>query len=404
MFLDKLCTRFSRLVLLALLPLFPVAAHATSPGQDPFYLNAAPDPGASAGDVLASRSSTFALKPFLADMWQVIYQTENANAETIAVSGTVIVPKTRWPWWRGKRPIVGYSVGTRGLGDACAPSYTLSTGLDYEGLFIRALLDKGYAVAISDYEGLGTPGTHTYMVGPSQGRAALDMIRAAQRLPQAGLSSNAPVGLLGYSQGGGAAGWAAELAASYAPELNIRGAALGGVPGDLGATAEFLDGRLALAFALFAAVGLDTAYDELALETYLNARGQDLLEDADQLCLVSIDGIATLLDAAFTSIDDYVTSNPLETPAWQFRLGEQELGHNPPTMPIYQYHAVVDEIVPYAQARDLRRTWCDQGVNVTWVNLPAEHALGLVQGFPGALHWLGDRLAGWSAWGNCWLP
>lgn len=37
----------------------------------------------------------------------------------------------------------------------------------------------------------------------------------------------------GYSGGGHAAGWAAQLANEYAPELNIIGAALGGVPADL---------------------------------------------------------------------------------------------------------------------------------------------------------------------------
>ena len=35
---------------------------------------------------------------------------------------------------------------------------------------------------ISDYQGLGTPGLHTYMVGPAQGHAVLDMARAAERL------------------------------------------------------------------------------------------------------------------------------------------------------------------------------------------------------------------------------
>ena len=133
---------------------------------------------------------------------------------------------------------------------------------------------------MSDYQGLGTPGPHTYMVGPAQGRAVLDIARAAQRLPGTGLSSSSPVGLMGYSQGGGAAGWAAELAATYAPELQVKGSVLGGVPGDLTATAEFLDGSLFVAFALMASLGLDAAYPELDLERYLNPRGQELVQTA----------------------------------------------------------------------------------------------------------------------------
>lgn len=378
------------------------------PSDDPFYLEAAPEPGAAPGTVLDARPATFTLDPANrtpvpgVKAWQVVYQSRNATGEEVAVTGTVLVPTT--PWLVGRRPIVGYSVGTRGLGDDCAPSYTLTQGADYEGAFIKAVLAQGWAVAISDYEGLGTAGTHTYMVGPSQGRAALDVIRAAQRLPEAGLSTKAPVGLMGYSQGGGAAGWAAELAASYAPELAIKGAAVGGVPGDLAATAEFLDGSLAVAFAFMAAVGLDTAYDELDLGQYLNDRGHELLATADELCLVSVDGFSTLIHTAFTHIDDYVTANPLDTPAWQARLAQQELGHVKPSMPVFQYHGVVDEIVPYGQARDLRRAWCDRGARVTWSTLPGEHLLGLVEGVTPAIAWLSARFAGVPSLGNCLLP
>jgi hypothetical protein len=400
--------RSARLVAVACVAVLVLASCDLAPDEDPFYLDAGAAPGAEAGDVIAARPSVFTLDPVGqtpapgVSSWQVVYQSENATGEDVAVSGTVLVPTT--PWAFGPRPVVGYTVGTRGLGDRCAPSYTLSQGADYEGLFINALLAQGWAVAVSDYEGLGTPGTHTYMVGPAQGRAALDVVRAAQRLPEAGLSPDAPVGLMGYSQGGGAAGWAAELAPTYAPELDVVGAAVGGVPGDLAATAEFLDGNLAVAFALMAAVGLDTAYDELDLDSYLNDRGRELVATADELCLVSVDGFSTLIGTAFTDIDDYVTTNPLDTPAWQARLAEQELGHVSPGVPVFQYHGLVDEIVPYGQARDLRRSWCNRGTRVTWTSLPGEHLLGMVEGQPLAVTWLGARFAGLPSLGNCWLP
>jgi pimeloyl-ACP methyl ester carboxylesterase len=112
-----------------------------------------------------------------------------------------------------------------------------SEGLEYESLFIKGLIERGYAVALTDYQGLGTAGVHTYMNRVAQGRAVLDAVRAAQRLSGSGLSSLNPVGLVGYSQGGGASAAAAELAASYAPELKVKGAVAGAVPADLGAVA-----------------------------------------------------------------------------------------------------------------------------------------------------------------------
>jgi hypothetical protein len=68
------------------------------------------------------------------------------------------------------------------------------------------------------------------MIGRSQGSALLDAVRAARGLPAAGLSTNSPVGLYGYSQGGGASGWAAQIQPDYAPELSRSGVVAGGTP------------------------------------------------------------------------------------------------------------------------------------------------------------------------------
>lgn len=142
----------------------------------------------------------------------------------------------------GKRPLVTFAVGTRGLGDTCAPSKTLANGTNYEAAIINSFLSRGWAVVVTDYQGLGTPGAHTYVVGRREGRSVLDAARAAQRLAGSGLDATTPVGVYGYSQGGGAAAWAAELAASYAPELDLKGVVEGGVPADLPAVASGLDG------------------------------------------------------------------------------------------------------------------------------------------------------------------
>ena len=394
---------------LALAVLALTACDPPFPSDDPFYEPPSPLPAGQNGDVITSRASRFTLDPInkapVAGITstQVLYRSTDALGAPMAVTGTVLVPDAPWTG-PGSRPLVSYAVGTRGVGDDCAPSYTLAQGADYEGLFIKAAVDQGWAVAISDYQGLGTPGLHTYMVGPAQGHAVLDMARAAQRLPGTGLSSATPVGLMGYSQGGGAAGWAAELAGSYAPDLKIKGSVLGGVPGDLAATAEFLDGSLAVAFALMAAIGLDAAYPELNLENYLNARGQELIETSQDLCLVDVDGFGTLIDTAFTDIDDYVTTNPLDTTAWQARLEGTKLGKARPNAPVLQYHGAIDEIVPFPQAADLRRTWCTKGTTVDWNVLPAEHVLGLVQGQVLAIPWMSSRFAGLPTWGNCFLP
>lgn len=266
---------------------------------------------------------------------------------------------------------------------------------------MAAALARGWAVAVTDYQGLGTPGTHTYMVGPAQGRAVLDVARAAQRLPGTGLARTGPVGIMGYSQGGGAAGWAGQLARPYAPELRVAGIAAGGVPGDLVATADFLDGSPAVALALMAAVGFDAAHPDLRLDSYLNDRGRDLIARAGQLCLASVDGAATLVSAAFTRRADYVTRDPLATPAWRQRLDASRLGGTRPAAPVFQYHGLVDEIVPYDQAVATRDRWCARGAEVTFVPLPAEHVAGVVEGIPLGMEFLAARFAGRPATSTC---
>ncbi len=381
------------------------AATAATPDKDPFYTS--PSSTAAPGTIVRSRTAKFTLDPFFKfatpgiRSTQVIYSSQTGQGQPINISGTVLVPTARWRG-QGQRPLVTYGVGTRGVGDACAPSYTMSQGTDYEGLFLYAALQRGWAVAVSDMRGLGTPGQHTYEVGRDQGKALLDMARAAERLPGSGLDGASPVGIMGYSQGGTSAGWATELAPSYAPELNLKGTAAGGVPADLLAVAKGLDGGPFVAFAFLASLGYDAAYPELNLPSYLNAQGKDLLAKSENVCLVSVDGIGTFLGTAFKKIDDYVTTNPLNTPQWQARLNENKLGSVKPTVPVFQYHGQIDEIIPFSQAETLRNTWCAMGANVTWKTYPlAEHLLGMIAGAGPAMDFLSDRFAGKPVSGNC---
>jgi dipeptidyl aminopeptidase/acylaminoacyl peptidase len=122
--------------------------------------------------------------------------------------------------------VASWAHGTSGLADTCAPSK--DPGVVSGTPYLRELLDAGFAVVATDYEGLGTPGLHPYLVGESEGRSVLDAARAAAALPDAGASSNVIV--YGHSQGGHAVLFAGELAPSYAPDLNLLGVAAGAPP------------------------------------------------------------------------------------------------------------------------------------------------------------------------------
>ncbi len=85
----------------------------------------------------------------------------------------------------------------------------------------RRWVRAGYAVAATDYEGLGTPGQLPYAVGISAGRSVLDAARAVRHLGHGTVGSR--VVFEGHSEGGHAVLWADELARRYAPELRPQG-------------------------------------------------------------------------------------------------------------------------------------------------------------------------------------
>lgn len=124
-------------------------------------------------------------------------------------------------------PVFAFAPGTTGMGDQCAASReqpAVKNWANYESHLV-AYAGQGYAVIMTDYEGLGDPSRiHHYMVGELEGRSVLDSVRALFNLPDSKtLIDKNRVFLAGYSQGGHAAFWADRLVESYAPELSVQG-------------------------------------------------------------------------------------------------------------------------------------------------------------------------------------
>jgi pimeloyl-ACP methyl ester carboxylesterase len=402
-FARVLSSLLAAFALLAAVPAHTSAAPSgvSAPSDDPFYTPPNPLSPGVPGDVVRQRKvNVFAdpttLFPLPVNSWQIVYRSTAATGAANAVSGTLLVPRT--PWTRGPRPLVSYAVGTHGLGDACAPSHRLRTGTENEIALISQALLAGWAVVLTDYEGLGTPGPHTYAVGRSEGHAVLDAARAAARVPGSGLSPSGPVGLFGYSQGGQATSFAAELAPSYAPDLHLVGVATGGVPADLAEVARFNDGNVGFSLVLAAAAGFAAAYPDVPFESILSDLGRRTVPRVEQACTVELATIAPL-----RHLRDFVTvPDPLADPRWQARLADNRAGTQAPAAPVYLYHGSADELIPRGVGERLRTEWCGLGATVHWQQIPlAEHILGVSIGGPAAMAWLGQRFAGRPATNNC---
>ncbi|HUR73148.1 MAG TPA: lipase family protein [Sporichthya sp.] len=368
------------------------------PATDPFYIAPVTLTGVAPGTILRSRPVTIRGMGFPVPVraWQVLYRSTDAQGRPNAVSGTVGVLDDGRPLVG--RPLVAYNVGSHGLGPDCAPSYLLRQGADAEEPIMAGALARGWAVMVSDYEGSGTPGPHTYGSGLATGRAVLDGARAAQRLPALGLTARSPVALWGYSEGGLATAWAAELAPKYAPELNIVGAAAGGVPASLGNVARKIDGGPLSGFVLAAAVGLDRAYPTMRLHELLNSSGQIAAEAVATMCQYEWTmAFANKHMADFTTVPD-----PLNLPRVRAILDANTLGARNPGIPLYLYESAQDEFMPLADVRGLVRTYCGYQLPVSYYEDSfSEHISLAGQGAPAAIAWLGDRFAGTAAPSSC---
>lgn len=148
--------------------------------------------------------------------YRMLYAGQGYHGGPRDVTGIALVPDTPVP--AGGLPIVGYAHGTTGLGDNAAPSRTGFTRLERE--HVARWLAAGYIVAVTDYEGLSTPGPHPYLNGEAVADDVVDAVRAVRQL---GVPTTGGWVVAGFSQGGHAALFVGLMATRYAPELDFRG-------------------------------------------------------------------------------------------------------------------------------------------------------------------------------------
>ncbi len=367
------------------------AGACSGPSGDAFYDPPSPLPAGQHGGIIWCRAVTSPTAG--ASAWQILYLSTTVSGAATAVSGTLLVPANA----TGR--LVAYAAGTQGWGDQCAPSREMAAGDFDEQFAVNNLLAKGWAVVVTDYPGLGTPGDEAYNVGIPEGYAVLDALRTATLVPGAGLSQGAPMGIEGYSQGGAAADWAAELQPRYAPGLDLAGVAAGGTPANLQAVAQNINGTIWFAFLAGTANGFNAAYPSLDLSAELTPQGRAALAALDQMCQAQ-----GLLTYAGHHIQDYTVGgvNPVSQPQWQAVLAANDLGTMAPRVPLLQYHGLVDEVIPWSVEVVLHRQYCALGVTTQLTGFPGDHVLTHVEAQGDVTGWLAGRFAGQPAPSNCY--
>ncbi|MGV9860067.1 lipase family protein [Gordonia sp. NPDC003425] len=365
------------------------------PVDDPFY-EAPDDLGAlRPGEIIRSRQVV--LKNFWVShhrAWQLLYRTSDLNGMPDVTVTTVVIPDGHTT----EHPLLSFQGAIDAVTSQCFPSYALQKGAEasrsvapFEFMVVRRALAKGWAVSIPDHEGLkgawGAP--------REPGYRALDGVRATLAFEPLDLRADTQVGLWGYSGGGMASSWAAEMAPTYAPELNIVGAVLGSPVGDMAEALLRLNGGFHAGLPILVIAGLQRVYPGLkkVIDKYATERGRKYLAEA--VDLPTGDAIRRFRNH---DLDDYLSAplaDVLAEPEMVEMMRDVQLGTHNPGVPLLVIQAIHDEVIAAADVDEQVAKYREHGVPVTYVrDLVAEHYSLLALSGPLAVSWLSHRFEG----------
>jgi alpha-beta hydrolase superfamily lysophospholipase len=247
----------------------------------PFYdVSPPPGPGKS-GELLRSEPARDIPLPQGATAVRILYRSQSPIGGPVAASGIVLIPAGSPPpaGW----PIIAWAHGTTGVERACAPSLSKNMG-GYTWNELSSLLDMGYAVVATDYQGLGTAGIHPYVDKITNAQDAIFSVTAAR----SAVKTLGPRWVaMGHSQGGLAAAGVAELEATL-KDPNYLGAVA--IAGEWDAEKVFsrMDdpGTDPLNYAYLAmfAKGLTAIDPSFTMDEMLTARGLQRVKEAGNHC------------------------------------------------------------------------------------------------------------------------
>ncbi|GGI25813.1 lipase (plasmid) [Bradyrhizobium sp. CCBAU 53351] len=327
---------------------------------------------------------------------RILYSSTDVrwHAGIVPVSGTLYLPVGEPP--AGGWPLVAWAHGTLGVADVCAPSWAGHKPRD--ATYIQKWLENGFAVVATDYQGLGGPGPHPYLIWEAEGHSVLDAVRAARAAHGDKLAPK--VFISGQSQGSGAALGATTVAPNYAPDVPLLATVATGV------VSTFPDGpyRPAEAFKVGSPIYLTLMMlggslpDEAPpVDNLVTDKGRLVLRAAREGCTGEMRAIAqkdtvTADNAYVQPIANIEASLASPTDMKPVRL----------PVPVLLGTGLADSVLPPRRQYAAVAALCSAGNEVVWNTYPgATHNGGLIAAFPDALAFFKQTLEGKKTPSNC---
>jgi len=327
---------------------------------------------------------------------RVVYRsTSGIDDGPTEVSGVVAIPPGTPP--KGGWPVISFGHGTTGVLEKCAPSRFPT--LPGNGFMMQAMILNGFAVTMTDYQGLGVAGYyHPFLDSKTFGNNMIDAVRAARRV---GADLSTQWVAFGHSLGGMAAWAAADRAGVYGQGLDLMGTLSMAPAADMAGMADAAwngtltaDQRVAMVFVLQT---LKWSHPELDLDRYrrgYTAANWDALLD----CLPpDIDDILRVRSKMQNS--DLRPETPADRDRLRDLLAQMALPQNKLTTPMMVVYGTQDTLVDVAWFEQAVSRACAQGDHIQIEkSIGQGHSdLDSTYGLP----WLRDRLTGQDIPNSC---
>lgn len=366
---------------------------APEPGA--FYDPPRPLPPGTPGTVL--RAQAVDDPPAASRAFRILYLSRSHTGEPAALSALLFVPRRPPP--SSRRNIVAFTHGTVGVARRCAVSFQRATWPKIAGL--RRFIAAGDAVVVPDFEGLGTRGTHPYLVGAHEAWATLDAVRATAAFGPAGASLRFVA--WGPGAGGQAALFTGQQAPRYAPELELAGVAAAApatdLPRLLKSTRDTTFGRVMSAYTL---TTWRRVYPQLRLDEIVAPGGRRAVRELSDTCVAPDHARIGRNVAAKARGLRYTQSNPWDRAPWRDLLARNSPGRTGIPAPVYLAQGSADRLVRPAATRGFVRSLCSVGARVQYRAFRrAAHADVGRRSARAVARWIADRFAGRAVRTSC---
>ncbi|WP_431280330.1 alpha/beta fold hydrolase [Leifsonia poae] len=355
-----------------------------------FYEQPSPLPAGDPGTLIRSQRVLGA--PNGAEAWRILFRSTDVLGHPVVNSGLVVAPTSPAP--SGGRTIVSWGHPTTGSAQRCAPSlgtdpFDLVEGLD-------GFLKRGYIVAYTDYTGMGTKGPDSYLIGDTAGKNVLDTARATREL--LGTDASNRVVAWGHSQGGQAALFAGQLAAEYAPDLDLRAVAVAAPAADLGDLIKADIGDISgVSISSYAFTAFEDVYGPntpaAKLDSILTPAAIAALPSMAKLCLIGQNKQLHAIGKPL--VGDFLKADPETTEPWASLLKQNTPGAVPIPVPVFVAQGETDQLVrPQATAAFVEHERAI-GTDVSFLRIPdTGHGLVALRALNDIFAWLPANGAG----------